>query len=117
MSLAQILFGSSGLNLRLSRNFAGRNFGQVHRFEKATNSGLSDFKAIFTLQQKGQFVDAKPLLVPTVQSENVSLNQFILFSTSGFRGGKMLVVSAAIDVKYPAKRFYFVLKAQTLNSI
>ena len=51
-----------------------------------------------------------------MQSENVSLNQFIFFNTSGWRG-KMLVVDAAVDVKYPAKRFYFVMKAQTFNSI
>ena len=28
---------------RLSRNFTGRNFGQVHGLKEATNSGLPDF--------------------------------------------------------------------------
>ena len=39
--------GFNGLNW----NFARRVFGQVHRFNEPTNSGLPDFKAIFTLQQ------------------------------------------------------------------
>ena len=49
-ALEEILEIAGGSFSRLSRNFAGRNFGQVHRFNEATNSGLSDFKAIFTLQ-------------------------------------------------------------------
>ena len=65
--------GGCGFN-RLNWNFTRKNFGQVHRFNEATNSGLTDFEAIFTLQQDSQFIDAKPLLVPAVQSENVSLN-------------------------------------------
>ena len=49
-ALEEILEIAGGSFSRLSRNFAGRNFGQVHRFNEATNSGLPDFKAIFTLQ-------------------------------------------------------------------
>ena len=56
------------------RNFTRRKFRQVHRFNEVPSSGLTDFEAIFTLQQDSQFIDAKPLLVPAVQSENVSLN-------------------------------------------
>ena len=98
-------------------NFAGRVFGQVHGFEEPANSGLSDFNAIFTLQQEGQFVDAKPLFIFAVQSKDVGLNQFILFSAVGFGRRKMLVVSAAIDPKHPTERFYFVLKAQAMNDV
>ena len=99
----------SGRGVSFPIGFFKRSHDKVCRklqsFHQAVHSSDADDNAIVTLKYIGDFIDAKPFVITSVNLQNKSCDFLVFFGAISWLCGEVFTIRASVNTKNFAKKF------------